>query len=83
MRRRSIPLLWIAIVLATALNALAEPAGKAPSPARPADAEEAHAGQDHEDTGNVQSRELITEGKNPDVFLLYTGDVIGYTDPCG
>ena len=26
---------------------------------------------------------LISQGKSPDLFLLYTGDVIGYLDPCG
>ncbi len=26
---------------------------------------------------------LIADGDTPDLFLLYTGDVIGYIDPCG
>jgi hypothetical protein len=26
---------------------------------------------------------LIAEGEAPDLFLLYTGDVIGLLDPCG
>ncbi len=26
---------------------------------------------------------LILSGDTPDLFLLYTGDVIGYLDPCG
>lgn len=26
---------------------------------------------------------LIPSGDVPDLFLLYTGDVIGYIDPCG
>ena len=26
---------------------------------------------------------LITSGESPDLFLLYTGDVIGYVEPCG
>lgn len=26
---------------------------------------------------------LVPGGPAPDVFLLYTGDVIGYVDPCG
>jgi hypothetical protein len=26
---------------------------------------------------------LIIPGDAPDLFLLYTGDVIGYLDPCG
>ena len=28
-------------------------------------------------------RALIADGNPPDLFLLYTGDVIGYLDPCG
>jgi len=28
-------------------------------------------------------RALIASGDLPDLFLLYTGDVIGYLDPCG
>jgi hypothetical protein len=33
---------------------------------------------------NEQSRKaLIASGEAPDLFLLYTGDVIGYVDPCG
>ncbi len=28
-------------------------------------------------------RSLIADGEAPDLFLLYTGDVIGYLDPCG
>ncbi len=26
---------------------------------------------------------LIKDGHPPDLFLIYTGDVIGYIDPCG
>jgi hypothetical protein len=26
---------------------------------------------------------LVRGGNAPDAFLLYTGDVIGYLDPCG
>jgi hypothetical protein len=26
---------------------------------------------------------LIQTGERPDFFLLYTGDVIGYVEPCG
>ena len=26
---------------------------------------------------------LIQTGPPPDLFLLFTGDVIGYVDPCG
>jgi hypothetical protein len=28
-------------------------------------------------------RTLIASGDAPDLFLLFTGDVIGYLDPCG
>ncbi len=28
-------------------------------------------------------RALIASGDNPYLMLLYTGDVIGYVDPCG
>ncbi len=24
-----------------------------------------------------------TDGRAPDLFLIYTGDVIGYVEPCG
>jgi hypothetical protein len=26
---------------------------------------------------------LIAGGRQPDMLLMYTGDVIGYVDPCG
>ena len=26
---------------------------------------------------------LVPDGDSPGLFLLYTGDVIGYIDPCG
>jgi hypothetical protein len=26
---------------------------------------------------------LVAAGEPPDLMLLYTGDVIGYVDPCG
>ena len=32
---------------------------------------------------NVNRRALIAAGPTPDLFLLHTGDVIGYLDPCG
>ena len=28
-------------------------------------------------------RSLVASGETPDLFLIYTGDVIGYLDPCG
>ena len=30
-----------------------------------------------------QAAGLVTGGEKPDLFLLYTGDVIGYVEPCG
>lgn len=30
-----------------------------------------------------QPQGLVPGGPPPDAFLLYTGDVIGYVDPCG
>jgi len=27
--------------------------------------------------------QLVAEGPTPNLFLIYTGDVIGYIDPCG
>jgi len=32
---------------------------------------------------NTNRRALIASGEAPDLFLLHTGDVIGYLDPCG
>jgi hypothetical protein len=32
---------------------------------------------------NINRRALIASGEAPDLFLLHTGDVIGYLDPCG
>ena len=26
---------------------------------------------------------LVADGEAPDFFMLFTGDVIGYIDPCG
>ena len=28
-------------------------------------------------------RDLIASGDSPDLFIVYTGDVIGYIEPCG
>lgn len=28
-------------------------------------------------------RGLVQDGETPDLFVLSTGDVIGYVDPCG
>jgi hypothetical protein len=27
--------------------------------------------------------ELVSQGDSPDAVLMYTGDVIGYLEPCG
>jgi hypothetical protein len=27
--------------------------------------------------------DLVADGVRPEMFLVYTGDVIGYVDPCG
>ena len=32
---------------------------------------------------SIARRSLIASGETPDLFLIYTGDVIGYLDPCG
>jgi hypothetical protein len=35
-------------------------------------------------TGDAsRSTGLISSGPDPDLFLMYTGDVIGYLDACG
>jgi hypothetical protein len=38
-------------------------------------------------SGRIPAQEatgaLIAGGERPDLFLLYTGDVIGYLEPCG
>jgi hypothetical protein len=34
-------------------------------------------------TQQADRRALIADGEPPDLFLLQTGDVIGYLDPCG
>ena len=31
----------------------------------------------------VSAQGLVPGGAPPDAFLLFTGDVIGYLDPCG
>ena len=33
--------------------------------------------------GSAQRSSLIASGDTSDLCLLYTGDVIGYLDPCG
>ena len=31
----------------------------------------------------LDRRSLIDDGESPSLFMLQTGDVIGYLDPCG
>ena len=66
--------LGAAVIVATAVT-VAEP----PAPAEPAPATAPAAAE-----GSDQARRaLIAAGDTPDLFLLYTGDVIGYVDSCG
>ncbi len=46
---------------------------QAPPPAAPAVAR----------TLNVPDGALVAAGKAPEIDMLYTGDVIGYIEPCG
>ena len=34
-------------------------------------------------TAQQSAGALVVSGPAPELFLLYTGDVIGYLDPCG
>jgi hypothetical protein len=67
--------LGIVLVAAGLGSAAAEPTPQA-APA-PQTAPAPQAGQAPAD------RPLIEGGPTPDVILMYTGDVIGYLDPCG
>ncbi len=31
----------------------------------------------------AESVDLVADGVRPELFLIYTGDVIGHIDPCG
>ena len=31
----------------------------------------------------ISAQGLVEDGPAPGLFLIYTGDVIGYIDPCG
>jgi len=66
--------LTAALVVAASVAVAAPPAQTEIAPATaPAPAE-----------GNDPARRaLIAAGDPPDLFLLYTGDVIGYVDSCG
>ncbi len=71
MTRARIPMLVGVLALAALSLTLAQrkPQPSIPSPAGPDPA--------------TPRRSLIAAGETPDLFLLYTGDVIGYLDPCG
>ena len=72
MRWRSIPVKG----LATMLPALVLVATAWPAAAQTAQAEPTK-------QPPPQRKSLIASGDPPDLFLVYTGDVIGYLDPCG
>ena len=61
-------------VVATTVALAGPPAPTEIAPATPTAGAEA--------AGQAQ-RALIAAGDAPDLFLLYTGDVIGYVDSCG
>ncbi len=71
MTRASIRMLVGALAVAALSLTLAQrkPQPQTPDPAGPDPA--------------TPRRSLIAAGETPDLFLLYTGDVIGYLDPCG
>jgi hypothetical protein len=58
----------IALLLIAFGAASARPSGQAPAPA----------GSDPADSGP-----LVAAGPAPDFVLLYTGNVVGYVEPCG
>jgi len=70
--QRPLSKLFAALLAAGALTLL--PA-QVPTPA-PADPQPTEPAAD-------SRRSLIDAGESPDLFVLYTGDVIGYLDPCG
>jgi hypothetical protein len=74
--RRLLPI----AVLATGLAAAAP--APPPAPAQPA-APAAPAAQAVPRTLDVPDGALVAAGKAPEVDLLFTGDVIGYIEPCG
>ncbi len=37
----------------------------------------------HQAAPAPEAKGLIAGGRPPDLLLMYTGDVIGYVDPCG
>ena len=75
MSRRSLLAAKLALLVFTAGIALAQAPPPAPAPApvaptvpRPLD---------------VPDNALVAAGKAPEIELLYTGDVIGFIEPCG
>jgi len=79
MRRRPIRRrrLTLALVGCTVAAALVTLSWAQSNPARPGSAAGRRA-----PTAQAPSA-LVASGDVPDLFLLYTGDVIGYLDPCG
>jgi len=70
MKKVSVTLIGCALAVATLTPSRAQ---TAPAPTASPDPQ-----------GSLQTRQaLIATGDSPDLFLLYTGDVIGYLDPCG
>ncbi len=37
----------------------------------------------HEPDRPEDAKALIAQGESPDLLMVYSGDVIGYLDPCG
>jgi hypothetical protein len=71
MTRAPIRMVFAVLVLATLSLTLAQ---RKPGPATPDPVDQDAA---------APRRSLIASGETPDLFLIYTGDVIGYLDPCG
>jgi hypothetical protein len=69
---------WTAWALGCVLGA----AATAPAWAQARPQAERDATASPKPTAHAQ-RTLIARGDPPDLFLLYTGDVLGYVDPCG
>ena len=67
-RRTSLIVMVPALVLVFGLAAAQAPPAAVPSVPRPLD---------------VPDNALVAPGKAPEVELLYTGDVIGFIEPCG
>ena len=77
MSRRSL----VSVVLPLLVLAAGIAAAQAPPPAAPPAA--APAAPSIPRPLDVPDNALVAAGKAPEVDLLYTGDVIGYIEPCG